>query len=65
MISQVRPRLRLLVLSCCVGLLFSASIRALAQEPKKDPPQPGPMLADGVQNYDTPDFQLSLVLRRR
>jgi hypothetical protein len=61
MISQVRPRLRLLALSCCAGLLFSASIGALAQEPKTAPPQPGPMLADGVENFDTPDFQLSLV----
>jgi uncharacterized protein DUF5695 len=61
MISQVRPRLRLLALKCCAGVLFSASIVALAQEPKKPPPQPGPMLADGVENYDTPDFQLALV----
>ena len=45
MISQVRPRLHLLALKCCAGLLFSASIGALAQEPKKPPPQPGPMLA--------------------
>ena len=61
MISQVRPRLCLLALKCCAGLLFVVSIGALAQEPKKPPPQPGPMLADGIENFDTPDFQLSLV----
>ena len=61
MISQARPRLRLLALKCCAGLLFSASIGALAQEPKKPPPQPGPMLAAGLENFDSPDFQLSLV----
>jgi hypothetical protein len=61
MISQVRPRLRLLALNCCAGIFLTATIIALAQEPKKPPPQPGPMLADGVENFDTPDFQLSML----
>ena len=61
MMSQASPLLRLLALNCCAGLLFSMSVGTLAQEPKKAPPQPGPMLADGVENFDTPDFQLSLV----
>ncbi len=61
MISQARLMLSLLALNCCAGLLFFSSIAALAQEPKKAPPKPGPMLADGVENFATPDFQLSLV----
>src|SRR6266496_1993444 len=61
MISLSRPRLRLLALKCCAGLFLTVSVGALAQEPKKAPPPPGPMLADGVENFDTPDFQLSLV----
>jgi len=61
MISQARPLLRLLAFNFCTGFLLSAGVGALAQEPKKAPPQPGPMLADGVDNFDTPDFQLSLV----
>ena len=67
MMSQACSRFSLLALNCCAGILFSASIGALAQEPKKAPPQPGPMLADGVESFDTPDFQLSLVTvpRRR
>src|SRR4029077_8063939 len=59
--SQVRLILSLLALNCCPGLLLFSCIAALAQEPKKAPPQPGPMLADGVENFDTPDFKLSLV----
>jgi|SRR5271165_1817725 len=61
---MIRPKhflLRQLTLTCCAGLLLSASIGVLAQEPKKAPPSPGLMLADGVENFDTPDFQLSLV----
>jgi len=61
MISQARPTLRLLALNCCAGVLLFSCIAALAQEPKKAPPQPGPMLSDGVENFDTPDFQLSLL----
>jgi Family of unknown function (DUF5695) len=61
MISQARLMLSLLALNCCPALLLFSCIAALAQEPKKAPPQPGPMLADGVENFDTPDFKLSLV----
>ena len=44
-----------LLLSC---LMSDAS----AQRPnEKKPPTPGPMLAQGVQDYDTPDFTLTLV----
>ncbi len=42
---KARLGLRSGVIICCIGvLLFSA---ARAQEPKKAPPKPGPMLADG------------------
>ena len=61
MISQARLMLSLLALNCCPGLLLFSCIAALAQEPKKAPPHPGPMLADSVENFDTPDFKLSLV----
>jgi hypothetical protein len=38
------------------------STGAVAQSPADKPaPSPGPMLAQGVENYDTPDFTLSLV----
>src|SRR5579862_3852958 len=41
------------------GLLCS---NAIAQNPAaKQAPTPGPMLAQGVDSYDTPDFTLSLV----
>lgn len=44
-----------LILSCFMS-------RANAQRPnEKKPPTPGPMLAQGVQDYDTPDFTLTLV----
>ena len=61
MISQARIMMRLLAMNCCAGLLFFASVGTLGQEPKKAPPQPGPMLHDGVENFDTPDFHLALV----
>jgi len=32
-----------------------------AQEKKKEPPVPGPMLSQGTQDFDTPDFTLTLV----
>ena len=54
-----RLGLRSGVIICCIGvLLFSA---ARAQEPKKAPPKPGPMLADATETLDTPEFQLVLV----
>jgi hypothetical protein len=48
--------------SCTVFLLLAASNPASAQEePKKAPPVPGPMLAQGILTLDTPDFTLKLV----
>src|SRR5215471_12367951 len=52
------------------NILFSVLIFALpaivatasAQEPEeKKPPVPGPMLEQGIANYETPEFTLSLV----
>ena len=43
------------------ALVLFAGVPLLAQEAKKAPPQPGPMLTDGLQNFETPEFQLTLV----
>jgi Family of unknown function (DUF5695) len=45
-------------------ILLVAAISGIAYSqntPQKKPPVPGPMLDQGVVNYDTPDFTLSLV----
>ena len=50
--------------SCCLMLAFWAMSHGLAtaqEEKKKQPPTPGPMLAQGTQDFDTPDFTLTLV----
>jgi hypothetical protein len=46
-----------------LALIFCfASFDAFAQKPAdKADPVPGPMLSQGIVNYDTPDFRLSLV----
>ena len=59
MFSHMRLRSRSCELIFCISAFFCAAVRA--QEPKKTPPQPGPMLTDGVDQFDTPDFKLSLV----
>ena len=53
--------LRLRLLICCCMFLVLGDLELRAQEQKKAPPQPGPMLTDGLQSLETPDFQLSLV----
>jgi len=47
----------------CLALsLLAMSQRSAAQEEKKKlPPTPGPMLSQGTQDFDTPDFNLTLV----
>jgi len=47
----------------CLALsLLAMSQRSAAQEEKKRlPPTPGPMLSGGTQDFDTPDFSLTLV----
>src|ERR1700751_804041 len=59
MITRLQSKLRLFEFNCGLAALLLSG--ALAQEPKKAPPKPGPMLADGIENFDTPEFQLSLV----
>src|SRR5215831_9038703 len=55
-VARVRP-----FSACCFMFAFLMSIGLRAQEKKKEPPKPGPMLTDGFDNYDTPEFQLKLV----
>jgi len=43
------------------ALVLFAGVPLPAQEAKKTPPQPGPMLTDGLQDFETPEFQLALV----
>jgi hypothetical protein len=53
-----------MMLGCLLllGLISAFQNKGDAQERKrKAPPTPGPMLAEGVINLDTPDFDLSLV----
>ncbi len=53
---------RVPALSCwCIALVIFLSVKLCTQEQKKAPPQPGPMLTDGLEGFETPDFQLSLV----
>jgi hypothetical protein len=42
-------------------VLLPAQISPAQQHNERKPPTPGPMLADGTANIDTPDFDLSLV----
>jgi len=49
---------------CCLvtGLWVLMTTSARAQEPhKKLPATPGPMLSQGTQQFETPDFKLTLV----
>ncbi len=43
------------------AILLGAIVGSSAQEQKKAPPQPGPMMSDGIESFETPDFQISLV----
>jgi hypothetical protein len=45
-----------------VTVVLAAALQVSAQQAaEKKPPIPGPMLDQGIENYDTPDFTLSLV----
>ena len=46
--------------SILIAVLMAYSLRAQQDQPKT-PPTPGPMLADGMMQLDTPDFDLMLV----
>jgi hypothetical protein len=53
---------RLIVLVSILALSVTTSATAFAQNAaEKKAPSPGPMLNQGIQDYDTPDFTLSLV----
>ena len=57
---KVAGAIRTLCLACTVLAISSTAI--FAQEAKtKVPPGPGPMLSQGMADFDTPDFSLSLV----
>ena len=60
---STRSSARSLLLSLLfVALPLAFAPRVLAQErPAKPPAAPGPMLAQGAMDFDTPDFTLSLV----
>lgn len=47
----------------CLVLLWlaSASLAFSQEEKKKEPPTPGPMLDQGTQDFDSPDFKISMV----
>jgi len=46
----------------CSSLTFALTCHSAAQEQQeKKPPTPGPMLAQGTVDFDSPDFTLSLV----
>lgn len=44
-----------------IVLLLAAVVAAAQQRPAPPPPTPGPMLEQGTQDFDTPDFTLTLV----
>jgi len=44
-----------------LSLLAMAHTSAAQEEKKKEPPTPGPMLSQGTEGFDTPDFTLTLV----
>ena len=50
---------RVSAIAACLVVGFAASIAA--QDKEKKPPTPGPMLAQGTVDFDTPDFTLTLV----
>jgi len=55
-VARVRP-----ISVSCVAIFVLMSVTSHAQEKKKAPPQPGPMLAGGLDKFETSEFQLSLV----
>ena len=57
--KPIRFAIAFAIVVCVVTLMVVA---LAAQQPaEKKPPVPGPMLEQGIENYDTPDFTLSLV----
>ena len=50
-----------IVAICLFSFLSFSKASAAQEEKKKEPPTPGPMLSEGTQDFDTPDFKLTLV----
>jgi uncharacterized protein DUF5695 len=60
--SATRFSGRVCLSSCCslvLGVFITVGLHG--QEQKKATPHPGPMLADGLETFDTPEFQFTLV----
>jgi hypothetical protein len=58
---RIRPlRLSILFFLATISIFLSES-NAQEQAPSKKAPTPGPMLAEGTEDFDTPDFTLRLV----
>jgi len=54
-------RFRTIAFALALFLSCLMSDAAAQRGNDKKPPTPGPMLAQGIENYDTPDFTLTLV----
>jgi hypothetical protein len=50
-----------IVAICFLSFLSLPNVSTAQAEKKKEPPTPGPMLSQGIQDFDTPDFKLTLV----
>jgi hypothetical protein len=50
-----------IVAICFLSFLSLPNVSTAQAEKKKEPPTPGPMLSQGIQDLDTPDFKLTLV----
>jgi uncharacterized protein DUF5695 len=50
-----------IVAICLLSFLLLPNMSTAQAEKKKEPPTPGPMLRQGTQDFDTPDFKLTLV----
>src|SRR5579862_8622961 len=50
-----------IVAICLLSFLLLPNMSTAQAEKKKEPPTPGPMLSQGTQDFDTPDFTLTLV----
>ena len=57
----VQRAIKFLASCCFLGWIVGMAIAAQEGAAKKAPPVPGPMLEQGFEKIDTPDFELSLV----
>jgi hypothetical protein len=59
--TRSQSRWRKLIICSLALALSMALISAARQQGRKLPPAPGPMLSQGIKDFDTPDFTLTLV----